>query len=159
MVAVNMGVATLSVHGELHPDTEPGTILATQLADVRAAAAVHGTDPAVLSAVVVLPVWSVRRHLATLGLGPPVPGLKPAPPKNPTRSAMPGGGSRHLTRKKIRQALARAGGPLTVPQIATRTKLNVTTVANALRGDPAAFRPAGTVRTTRRPAATWGLAG
>lgn len=78
--------------GDLHPDTEPAAISARQRADVRAAAARHGTDPATLSAVVVLPVWSVRRHLAALGLGPPVP--RQMILASPIPFSCPGSGSR-----------------------------------------------------------------
>lgn len=61
----------------LHPDTDPAAIRARHRAEVRQAAAALGTaDPAVLGDWLVMPAWTVRRHLEGLGLVEPTPATR-----------------------------------------------------------------------------------
>jgi hypothetical protein len=59
---------------DLHPDTEPEAIAAAQRDAVFEAH--RNATPEEISDRVDLPVWTVRRRLAELGLGPPVENAK-----------------------------------------------------------------------------------
>lgn len=77
----------------LHESTAPAAIAADQRADVeRAWYGRRARTPEEISAVTDLPVWSVRRRLHELGLGPPVPWpKKKTTPKKP-RAGQPRAG-------------------------------------------------------------------
>lgn len=68
--------APVSVPLSLHPDTSPAAIAAAQREAVLAAVAAADTDdPATLSAVACLPVWTVERRLEELRAADAVPTL------------------------------------------------------------------------------------